>query len=150
MQDNSSKFISNMQQLQDSVAKYVAAIDQQVCVTGLLQARCLSQFPPAFEPVACALQVERVEVENLRAVGLRNKMAAMHEVGTPGKSRMAVHHPLCKFMLCLFCLQRLAHLPQCELLLWPCLTSYKLSKCTGTASKAAGDAAGAQRKAAGA
>lgn len=30
VQDNSSKFISNMQQLQDSVAKYVAAIDQQV------------------------------------------------------------------------------------------------------------------------
>jgi hypothetical protein len=30
MQDNSSKFISNMQQLQDSVSKYVAAIDQQV------------------------------------------------------------------------------------------------------------------------
>lgn len=52
LQGNSSKFISNMQQLQDSVAKYVAAIDQQV---------------------------ERVEVENLRAVGLRNKMAAMHE-----------------------------------------------------------------------
>lgn len=33
MQDNSSKFISNMQQLQDSVAKYVAAIDQQVTFT---------------------------------------------------------------------------------------------------------------------
>ncbi len=26
------------------------------------------------------VQVERVEMENLRAVGLRNKMAAMHEV----------------------------------------------------------------------
>jgi hypothetical protein len=30
VQDNSSRFVSNMQQLQDSVAKYVAAIDQQV------------------------------------------------------------------------------------------------------------------------
>jgi hypothetical protein len=34
MQDNSSRFVSNMQQLQDSVAKYVAAIDQQVTWTG--------------------------------------------------------------------------------------------------------------------
>lgn len=31
---------------------------------------------------ADCLQVERLEVENLRAVGLRNKMAAMHEVST--------------------------------------------------------------------
>jgi hypothetical protein len=30
LQDNCGKFVSNMQQLQDSVAKYVAAIDQQV------------------------------------------------------------------------------------------------------------------------
>lgn len=30
VQENSNKFSSNMQQLQDSVAKYVAAIDQQV------------------------------------------------------------------------------------------------------------------------
>lgn len=30
LQDNCGKFVSNMQQLQDSVSKYVAAIDQQV------------------------------------------------------------------------------------------------------------------------
>lgn len=71
-----------MQQLQDSVSKYVAAIDQQVmggwCCTlhdlpvrGRTTTNMCSQL----------LQVERVEVENLRAVGLRNKMAAMHEVG---------------------------------------------------------------------
>lgn len=32
IQGNCATFISNMQQLQDSVSKYVAAIDQQVCV----------------------------------------------------------------------------------------------------------------------
>lgn len=37
MQDNSSRFVSNMQQLQDSVTKYVAAIDQQVTCVGLYQ-----------------------------------------------------------------------------------------------------------------
>jgi hypothetical protein len=43
LQDNSSRFVSNMQQLQDSVTKYVAAIDQQVtCVGcgGLASAPC--------------------------------------------------------------------------------------------------------------
>jgi hypothetical protein len=34
LQDNCGKFVSNMQQLQDSVAKYVAAIDQQVSPRG--------------------------------------------------------------------------------------------------------------------
>ncbi|WIA11528.1 hypothetical protein OEZ85_011639 [Tetradesmus obliquus] len=52
LQDNCGKFVSNMQQLQDSVSKYVAAIDQQV---------------------------ERIETEKLKAVGLRNRVAAMQE-----------------------------------------------------------------------
>ncbi|KAF6264980.1 intraflagellar transport particle protein 20 [Scenedesmus sp. NREL 46B-D3] len=52
LQDNCAKFVSNMQQLHDSVAKYVAAIDQQV---------------------------ERIEYEKLKAVGLRNRVAAMQE-----------------------------------------------------------------------
>jgi len=57
-QGNSSKFISNMQQLQDSVAKYVAAIDQQVCVTGLLGLQGASHsslWPVTLQPVHCRL-----------------------------------------------------------------------------------------------
>jgi hypothetical protein len=39
-------------------------------------------------------QVERLEVENLRAVGLRNKMAAMHEVSTGLSSQKKPHNLL--------------------------------------------------------
>eukprot|EP00878_Enallax_costatus_P015576 GHUV01016316.1.p1 GENE.GHUV01016316.1~~GHUV01016316.1.p1 ORF type:complete len:132 (+),score=56.03 GHUV01016316.1:935-1330(+) len=52
LQENCGKFVSNMQQLQVSVSKYVAAIDQQV---------------------------DRIETEKLKAVGLRNRVAAMNE-----------------------------------------------------------------------
>jgi hypothetical protein len=40
---------------------------------------------------ACCLQVERVEVENLKAVGLRNKTAAMHEVRMLAKLGSCLH-----------------------------------------------------------
>eukprot|EP00879_Flechtneria_rotunda_P010239 GHRR01010705.1.p2 GENE.GHRR01010705.1~~GHRR01010705.1.p2 ORF type:complete len:132 (+),score=51.42 GHRR01010705.1:495-890(+) len=52
LQDNCQKFTSNMQQLQDCISKYLSAIDQQV---------------------------DRIEKEKLKAVGLRNRVAAMHE-----------------------------------------------------------------------
>eukprot|EP00879_Flechtneria_rotunda_P032658 GHRR01035911.1.p2 GENE.GHRR01035911.1~~GHRR01035911.1.p2 ORF type:complete len:109 (+),score=34.07 GHRR01035911.1:495-821(+) len=55
LQDNCQKFTSNMQQLQDCISKYLSAIDQQV---------------------------DRIEKEKLKAVGLRNRVAAMHEVGS--------------------------------------------------------------------
>jgi hypothetical protein len=86
VQDNSSRFISNMQQLQDSVSKYVSAIDQQVwtmtsySIESLCCVQLITNTSAKYCNFVAELQVERVEVENLRAVGLRNKMAAMHEV----------------------------------------------------------------------
>lgn len=53
MQDNSSRFVSNMQQLQDSVTKYVAAIDQQVTYVGLCRL-CTSPMQ-----AACAKLLQR-------------------------------------------------------------------------------------------
>ncbi|GLI64165.1 hypothetical protein VaNZ11_007350 [Volvox africanus] len=52
LQDNTNVFISNIQNLQSLVEKYVSAIDQQV---------------------------ERLEAEKLKAIGLRNKVAALSE-----------------------------------------------------------------------
>jgi len=52
-QENCTAFVGSVQQLQDTVGKYVAAVDQQV---------------------------GRIEAEKLRAVGLRNRVAALHEV----------------------------------------------------------------------
>lgn len=52
LQDNCGIFVSNVQQLQDVVAKYVQAIDSQV---------------------------DKIEAEKLKAVGLRNKVAALNE-----------------------------------------------------------------------
>lgn len=52
LQDNCNVFRQNIQQLQDLVTKYVTAIDQQV---------------------------ERIDSEKLKAVGLRNKVAALSE-----------------------------------------------------------------------
>lgn len=53
-------FVNSVQQLQDTVGKYVAAVDHQV---------------------------ERIEAEKLRAVGLRNRVAALHEVRTTAFAR---------------------------------------------------------------
>ncbi|EFJ49364.1 intraflagellar transport protein IFT20 [Volvox carteri f. nagariensis] len=52
LQDNTNVFISNINNLQSLVEKYVSAIDQQV---------------------------ERLEAEKLKAIGLRNKVAALSE-----------------------------------------------------------------------
>ncbi|KXZ43256.1 hypothetical protein GPECTOR_96g722 [Gonium pectorale] len=52
LQDNTNSFINNIQQLQSLVEKYVSSIDQQV---------------------------ERLEAEKLKAIGLRNKVAALSE-----------------------------------------------------------------------
>jgi hypothetical protein len=53
-QDNSNAFVGSVEQLHETVGKYVAAVEQQA---------------------------ERIEAEKLRAVGLRNRAAALHEVG---------------------------------------------------------------------
>jgi len=52
LQDNTNIFITNVQQLTALVEKYLSQIDQQV---------------------------ERIEAEKLRAVGLRNRVAALEE-----------------------------------------------------------------------
>ncbi|GLC34616.1 hypothetical protein PLESTB_001242000 [Pleodorina starrii] len=52
LQDNTNVFVNNIQNLQSLVEKYVSAIDQQV---------------------------ERLEAEKLKAIGLRNKVAALSE-----------------------------------------------------------------------
>ncbi|GIL45489.1 hypothetical protein Vafri_2714 [Volvox africanus] len=52
LQDNTNVFINNIQNLQSLVEKYVSAIDQQV---------------------------EKLEAEKLKAIGLRNKVAALSE-----------------------------------------------------------------------
>ncbi|GIL72187.1 hypothetical protein Vretifemale_2563 [Volvox reticuliferus] len=52
LQDNTNVFVNNIQNLQNLVEKYVSAIDQQV---------------------------ERLEAEKLKAIGLRNKVAALSE-----------------------------------------------------------------------
>lgn len=52
LQDNTNVFINNIQNLQGLVDKYVSAIDQQV---------------------------DRLEAEKLKAIGLRNKVAALSE-----------------------------------------------------------------------
>jgi hypothetical protein len=58
-QDDCATLVSSVDQLQDTVGRYLAAVDQQA---------------------------ERVEAEKLRAVGLRNRVAALHEVrGRPAR-----------------------------------------------------------------
>ncbi|PNW86521.1 hypothetical protein CHLRE_02g089950v5 [Chlamydomonas reinhardtii] len=52
LQDNTNVFINNIQNMQGLVDKYVSAIDQQV---------------------------ERLEAEKLKAIGLRNRVAALSE-----------------------------------------------------------------------
>ncbi|KAI8477087.1 MAG: intraflagellar transport particle protein 20 [Monoraphidium minutum] len=52
LQDDCSVLVSSVDQLQDLAGKYLAVIDQQA---------------------------ERIEAEKLRAVGLRNRVAALHE-----------------------------------------------------------------------
>jgi intraflagellar transport protein 20 len=83
LQDNSAAFASNMQQLQDSVSQYISTIDQQVRATVCAGASAhwvaASVRWTKLRALRCA-QVERIETEKLKAVGLRNKVAAMHEV----------------------------------------------------------------------
>lgn len=52
-QNDCGTLVSSVSQLQEIVDKYIFAVDQQV---------------------------ERIEAEKLRAVGLRNRVAALHEV----------------------------------------------------------------------
>ncbi|GAX72826.1 hypothetical protein CEUSTIGMA_g281.t1 [Chlamydomonas eustigma] len=52
LQDNCNIFVNSIQQLNEVVDKYISSIDQQV---------------------------ERIEAEKLKAVGLRNKVAALEE-----------------------------------------------------------------------
>jgi hypothetical protein len=97
-QDNTNVFVNNISSLQSMVEKYVAAIDQQVelltCACGEC-VRCgacgaLSTLQSFFLiPFSLLGQVEKLESEKLKAVGLRNKVAALSEVSKAWGSREA-------------------------------------------------------------
>ena len=100
MQDNTHIFINNIQNLQGQVEKYVGAIDTQVrrCralvwgLAGVMNRGCSrssimlgrkTRDPGSPPGVHIDLQVEKLEQEKLKAVGLRNKVAALSEVRGP-------------------------------------------------------------------
>ncbi len=78
-QDNCNIFVNNIQQLNAVVEKYISSIDTQVAARkgharGSRLAFIHHQRDYPF------MQVERIEREKLRAVGLRNRVAALEEV----------------------------------------------------------------------
>ncbi len=101
LQENCTSFVTNIQQLQDGVSKYVSAIDQQVSMQvvcllqGLVCCMCSSSMPvqlavnpDAANPLMTTThfcQVDLIESEKLKAVGLRNRVAALNEVSTAAR-----------------------------------------------------------------
>ncbi len=97
LQDNTNLFISNIQTLQSLVEKYVGSIDQQVRRqrSGLLLHKrgTRGQASDPAAPGRPSAQVEKLEAEKLKAIGLRNKVAAISEVGERGSSAVYRHGP---------------------------------------------------------
>lgn len=95
-QDNANIFITNIGSLTGLVDKYISQIDQQAshrqcpCADSPLLAQTCQERPPHASKgdvlmrgvIKCVLglQVERIETEKLRAVGLRNRVATLEEV----------------------------------------------------------------------